>query len=239
MSVIWHDLECGSYDADLDLWLELARERGDAVLDIGAGTGRTALHLAAAGINVTALDCEAELLDALGDRAQSQGLEVETVVADARSFSLYRQFSLCIVPMQTIQLLGGTAGRQRFLGCAREHLGEGGRLAIALADELDLFEVVDGQPAPLPDVRELDGIVYSSRPTAVRAEDDGFVLERRRETVFIDGRLDVELDRIRLDGLDADTLEAEASAAGLRPTGRRVIEPTDDYTGSVVVILGG
>ncbi len=36
MSVIWHDLECGAYAEDLELWRSLADEYGDLVLDIGA-----------------------------------------------------------------------------------------------------------------------------------------------------------------------------------------------------------
>ena len=54
--VAWHDTECGSYDADLPLWRELAG--AGPVLDVGAGTGRVALDLAARGASVTALDVE-------------------------------------------------------------------------------------------------------------------------------------------------------------------------------------
>jgi SAM-dependent methyltransferase len=237
VSVVWHDLECGSYAEDLPLWRDLAGRVSGPVLDVGAGTGRTALDLARAGHAVTALDLDTELLAGL--RARAGALGVTTVVADARAFSLPQQFGLCIVPMQTIQLLGGAAGRMSFLRCAREHVREDGLIAIAIAGELDLFEVIEGGPAPLPDVVEADGIVYCSRPTAVRADGDGFVLERRRETVAADGTLEAELDLIHLDRLDADTLEGEAAAVGLRPAGRTVIAPTSDYVGSLVVMLGG
>jgi hypothetical protein len=185
---------------------------------------------------VTALDLDDELLAQL--RARAGGLDVTTVVADARAFGLGRRFGLCIVPMQTIQLLEGAAGRSRFLGCALVHLQPGGVLAIALADELELFDAADGATA-LPDVVECDGVIYSSRPTAVRADGDGFVLERRRETVTAAGALSVERNSIRLDRLDADALEREAAAAGLRLAGRMTIAPTRDYVGSVVVLLGG
>ncbi|MBV9839279.1 MAG: hypothetical protein JO156_14285, partial [Solirubrobacterales bacterium] len=55
MSVVWHDLECGSYHEDLELWRELARRHGDPVLEIGAGTGRVSLELARRGHRVVAL----------------------------------------------------------------------------------------------------------------------------------------------------------------------------------------
>ena len=61
-SVIWHELECGSYTEDLELWRGLAREAGGPVLDVGAGTGRVTLELARQGNTVTALDLDEELL---------------------------------------------------------------------------------------------------------------------------------------------------------------------------------
>jgi len=165
------------------------------------------------------------------------GVDVSTVVADARDFALGTTFALCIVPMQTIQLLGGPDGRRSFLECARWHLGPGGVMAIALAEELECFEIIEGAPGPLPDVTELDGVVYSSRPVAVRDDGDGFTLERRRETVSSDGRLLVDDNRIHLDDLSAETLEDEARAAGLRPVDRVSIAATEDYVGTTVVIL--
>jgi SAM-dependent methyltransferase len=235
MSVIWHDLECGGYVEDLHLWRELAERYGDPVLDVGAGTGRISLDLARHGHAVTALDHDPSLLAEL--RRRASGVELTTVLADARDFALGAQFALCVMPMQTIQLLGGADGRAGFLRCAHRHLRAGGLLAIALTDELEIYEVPDGSPVPLPDICERDGVVYSSQPTAVRADSDGFVLERRRETVSADGRLVVSRDAIRLDRLDAAGLEHEAAQVGLTPAGRSSIPATVDYVGSAVVML--
>jgi SAM-dependent methyltransferase len=233
-SVIWHELECGSYTEDLELWRALARGSGDPVLDVGAGTGRVTLELARDGHAVTALDLDGELLAPL---AVAGGVDVSTVVADARDFSLETTFALCIVPMQTIQLLGGSRQRRAFLACAGRHLRPGGTLAIAIADELEPFDA-DADPfvvAPLPDVCERDGVVYSSRPTAIRERDGGVVLERRRETVSAGGELAVERDEVTLDSVSAETLEREGVEAGLEPSGRTQIPATDDYVASVVV----
>jgi SAM-dependent methyltransferase len=235
MSVVWHDVECGGYARDLAVWRSLAEESGDPILDIGAGAGRVTLDLARHGYSVTALDVDAELLDALAQRARE--LPVQTVVADAREFELGSRFPLCIVPMQTIQLLGGEEGRASFLRRARDHLLEGGTLAIAITGGLELFDVADGAPPPLPDIAEIDGVVYSSQPTAVRPDGDGFVLERRRETITADGSRSVEEDRIHLDGLSADELVAEALRAGLDKAGTTTVPPTPDHVGSEVVIF--
>jgi hypothetical protein len=102
---------------------------------------------------------------------------------------------------------------------------------------LELFEVVEGAPGPLPDIREIDGVVYSSLPTAVRADRDGFLLERRRERVSMSGERTVADDVIRLDRLSGAQLEAEANAAGLRPADHRTVAPTAEYVGSDVVML--
>jgi SAM-dependent methyltransferase len=237
VSVIWHDLECGAYAQDLPLWRELAARYGDPVLDVGAGTGRVTLALARAGHSVTALDIDDALLAEL--RTRAGGLGVSTVVADARRFVLQRRFSLCLVPMQTIQLLGGSEGRAAFLRCAGDHLADGGVLAVAIADRLDLFDEADGTPPLLPDICERDGVVYSSRPTAVRADGGGFVLERERQVVTADGMLSSEIDRIRLDRIDAGALEREGVAQGLLPAGRARVAQTEDHVGSAVVILRG
>ena len=240
--VIWHDVECASYVEDLPLWRSLAAEYGDPVLDVGAGTGRVTLDLARAGYMVTALDRDPELLAALderlGDNSRKARVIPQTVVADARDFDLGEtRFPLVIVPMQTIQLLGGPDGRASFLRCARRHMAPGGALAVAIAEVLDLYEVVDGMPMPMPDVREVDGIVYSSQPTAVRADRRGFVLERRREIVSLEGDMTVEENLIRLDRLTMRELEREGEAAGFTRGGRAHVPATEDYSGSEVVVL--
>jgi SAM-dependent methyltransferase len=236
-TVIWHDLECGSYTEDLALWLALADAHPGPVLDVGAGTGRVALALARAGHPVTALDREPVLLDALARRADAAALAVTTLLADAREFSLPEPVGLCLVPMQTVQLLSGAGDRAALLRCARRALAPGGRLALAIADALEPFEVATGDPAPLPDVSEIDGTVYASRPLAVRPDGDGFVLERRRETVTPDGRLVAEADRVRLQRLSAGELEREGAAAGFAVGPRGSIATTPDYVGSTVVML--
>ena len=235
--VVWHDVECGFYAEDLPLWRDLATISGGPVLDIGAGTGRVSLHLAGHGHTVVALDRSADLLAAL--RARTGGLAIETVVADARAFDVGdRRFGLILVPMQTAQLLGGPDGRAAFLRCARTALAPGGLIAIAIADALETFDEVRCLP-PLPDIREIDGIVYASRPISVHNEPEGAVITRVRETVDTAGNRTVEEDRIMLDHLEPATLEAEGAAAGLTVLPARLIPETDDYVGSTVVMLRG
>ncbi len=234
--VLWHDIECGGYDLDLPLWRELAAREGAPVLDVGAGTGRVTLDLARRGHEVVALDLSAELLGALCERAA--GLAITTVTADARDFAIDRRFPIVMVPMQTVQLLGGAAGRARFLARVREHLTPGGLLAVALADALEAFDADHDHP-PVPDLREVDGVVYASRPMAIRDLGDRAAIERVREVVARDGTRTVSDDVIELDRVDADELAAEAGAFGLRAQAPRRIPATLEYVGSTVVMLRG
>jgi SAM-dependent methyltransferase len=227
-TVIWHDLECGAYREDLALWRRLARSADGPVLDLGAGTGRVSLDLARRGHRVIALDHDAELLAALQDRARAASLAVTTMLADARDFVVGESVSLGLVPMQTVQLLGGSADRLALLRCAHRALGPGGRLALAVADVGQRLRGAVG---------EFDGTVYSSRPLAIHAQDDGFVLERRRETVTPVGELTTEPDLILLQAIDPSELEAEGRAAGFTVAPREQIATSAEYVGSVVVML--
>jgi SAM-dependent methyltransferase len=235
-TVIWHDVECGAYDLDLPLWRELADREGSPVLDVGAGTGRVALDLARRGHEVVALDRDPDLLAAL--RMRAGDLPVTTVAADARRLDLGRHFPLIIVPMQTAQLLGGPEGRARFLAGARDHLASGGLLAAALADALDTFDEEHDQP-PLPDMIDVDGVVYASRPVAVRDLGDRAAIDRVREIVARDGTRTVSDDVIELDRVEADALAAEAAAFGLRAEAPRRVAQTLEYVGSTVAMLRG
>ena len=235
--VIWHDVECGGYEADLPLWRDLADAAGGPLLEIGSGTGRVALDLAARGFDVAALDSDAALVGALDERARERALAVPASVADARSFVLPRDgFALIFAPMQVVQLMGGPDGRASMLARVREHLAPGGVFAAALADPFDGFPAEEVGP-PLPDVREQDGFVYSSLPLGALSDGDSLLVDRLRQLVDPGGRLTESRDQVRLQLISAEQLEAEAGAAGLRPAGRRRIEATDSHVGSTVVLL--
>ena len=253
--VIWHDLECGSYRADLPLWRELAAQCSGPILDIGAGTGRVALDLARAGYGVTAVELDPILLGALSERGG--GLDVEPVCADARSFELARHdFALCVVPMQTIQLLGGSTERVRALKRARAHLRPGGLVACAILSELEPFDCADGEIGPRPETVRVHGALYVSRPVRVAERVGGVLIERERRVLGAEnggagGNAGAEgptsgrsalsqtsvRDVIELDVLSAEELEREAVEAGLLVEPARKVAATKDHVGSAVVML--
>jgi SAM-dependent methyltransferase len=236
-AAIWHDVECASYEADLPLWRELAEAANGPILDLGCGTGRVALDLAARGHDLTGIDSEPSLVATLTARARERGLRVRAGTADARSFELSGQsFALAIAPMQVAQLLGGSEGRAAMLACVRRHLRAGGRLAVALADPLEGVPDEEELAPPLPDVREEEGWVYSSTPVGVREESGATAIDRLRQAVSPSGELDEFVATIVLDSLTPGELESEAGD-GWVVKERRNVPPTTDYVGSVVVVL--
>lgn len=232
-AVAWHDAECGGYGADLPLWDRMARERGGPILDLGAGTGRVALRLAARGHDVVAVDSDPEFLVALRARASARTRAIETVAADARELDLGRRFPLILAPMQLAHLLGGPPGRGRAFSAARRHLARGGAFALAVLQEP---LPPSGTPDPLPDVREIDGWFHSSLPLEVRVEEEWIELIRLRQVVGPGGEFSEELETTRLDRLPPATLDRELAAAGLRVVSSEAIAATDEHVGSLVVV---
>jgi SAM-dependent methyltransferase len=228
-AIVWHDLECGAYTADLELWRSLASHHaGDsAVLDIGSGSGRVALALARSGSQVIALERDALLAAECARRAAD--LPVTVICADACAFTLDAPVPLAIVPMQTVHLL---EDRPAFLRCARAALRPGGLLALALlGDGVAPFDFeLDA------DTVELDGVLYASTPTALRQRAGQVVLERRRSRRDAAGEA-TTLDVICLTALDAATLVTEGAAGGFALSSILRVPPTDVHAGSEIVIL--
>jgi len=234
LDALWHDLECGPYGEDLPLWRALAAEAGGPVLDVGAGTGRVTLDLASHGVPVVAVDVDGSLLETLERRAA--GLPVATVAADAREIDLGRRFPLVIVPMQTLQLLGGREGRAAFLRRALAHLEPGGLLAVAVADPLECFDEDHDLPPP-PDVFELDRVRYASRLLSVVEDDGRAAIHRRRYVIGPADRFAFHDAVIHLDRVLPDRLADEAAALGFRVESPRFVPETEEYLGSTVVML--
>jgi len=230
---IWHDVECGAYGADFPVWDGLADRCGDPILELGAGTGRLAIHLARRGHRVIGLDHDPELIAAQGERAA--GLPVTPLLADACGFELPEPVALALAPMQLLQMLADRAERLACLDSIAAQLLPGGRVAAAMVEGMP--EPEEGDPL-LPDVREVDGWVYSSLPLEAVVGPQRIVVRRLRQKVSPAGDLTDALDEVTICTLTAEMLEAEAAEVGLVPIERLYIDPTADHVGSTVVVLG-
>jgi len=234
--LVWHEVECGDYTADLPLWEELADQTDKPIMELGCGAGRVTLHLAQRnGLLVIGLDHNRELVEAVWEKGH--GTMGDAEYEDVRGFeAMATKFSLVIAPMQLIQLLADSQERIACLGCAVDSMLPAARAAFAIVEDMPVLPPGTSAP-PLPDVRQVEGWIYSSLPLEPIARPDSILLRRLRQTVDPDGNMSEELNEIELALLSAETLEEEGRAVGLRPTGRREIPSTEAHVGSTVVLF--
>ena len=117
---------------DIPFYVQLAREsavQGLPVLELGCGTGRVTLPIAAARVDVTGLDASAAMLAVARAKATDPGNPV-WVEGDMANFRLDRAFGLVIIPFRSFLLLLTVEQQLSCLRCIREHLVAGGRLAL-------------------------------------------------------------------------------------------------------------
>jgi hypothetical protein len=238
-SAIWQEVEFGSYSADIALWIELAESFGDPVLELGAGAGRVALELASRGHRVLTLERDATLAEGLERAAEEQRLDISVFVGDLDSpddLQHLEQARLAIGPLHVIQLVDPGI-RPALLGRLGELLAPGATLTLTLVDEATLLNTGTAAPRILPDMKELDGWVYSSEPLWVQVGDQTLTVRRLRERVDPGGRMDRSVHDDVLHRLSPERLEDEAVSAGLTRAGRRRITYGPNEADSVVVFL--
>jgi SAM-dependent methyltransferase len=232
-AVLWQDVEYGAYTGDLDAWERLAEAYEGPVLELGCGSGRVALHLGRRGHRVWGLDSDPELVAQTQARAESEGLEVHATRGDATELELDREFGLVLAPMQLVQVLGGPAMRAATLRGVAAHLRQGGAFAAAIIEAPSLEP---GTPALLPDVKEVDGWVYSSLPVSVAQDHGRLEIRRVRQIVSPGGEITEDRHTESLDLIDPGEVEREAEAAGLSLAERIAIPSTDGYIGATAVV---
>lgn len=232
----WNEVECGGYTADMALWEELADRTDDPIMELGCGAGRVTLHLARRGTSlVIGVDRDPSLVNRIWEQA-SPRMSGDAEIGDVRDFDFATRFGLVLAPMQLIQLLADSQERLACLSCVTEHLLPGGLAAFAIVEELP--EIPSGDVAPpLPDVRQVEGWIYSSLPLEPLIDDSSIRLRRLRQTVDPDGNMSEEMNEISLATLSAERLEAEGAEVGLRPLDRRWIPATEAHVGSTVVLF--
>ena len=119
---------------DVDWYRDKAQSSGGPVLELGAGTGRITLAIAAAGIPIHALDSDDAMLERLRLKLESAPADVRartTVVAgDMRTFDLAERFALIICPYRAFLHNVTEADRVACLAKVRQHLRPSGRFAF-------------------------------------------------------------------------------------------------------------
>ena len=147
-AVALYDLVYASYDDDLSLYEEFARRGESPVLELGAGTGRVALHHARHGLRVVALDSSPRMLARLEAALDPEAARrVRLVHGDMRDFDLGgERFDLIYCALDTFEHLLTTADQLSALRCVAEHLSPGGAFVL----ELRSLTAVDWSDEPSP-----------------------------------------------------------------------------------------
>jgi len=117
-----YDVEDGSYDADYPLTEQWARSLGGPLLDLACGTGTMAIRMAEQGFQVTGVDIIPEMIEWASQKALSQGVSIDWVVADARMFHLQKQFPFIYMLGNAFQHFLSRADQEALLARVREHL---------------------------------------------------------------------------------------------------------------------
>ena len=146
---------------DVRFYVEQARLSGGSVLELGSGTGRVAIPIARAGVEVVGLESSTAMLreaqrktGAASEASAGVPLWVE---GDMRDFSLGRKFALVIIPFRGFLSLLSVGEQLDCLRHIRGHLAPGGRLIFdVFVPDLDMLTDDDSTPFYVEDVRHPD-----------------------------------------------------------------------------------
>jgi SAM-dependent methyltransferase len=117
---------------DVDFYVQLAKEAGGPVVELGVGTGRIAVPVAAAGVRVIGIDSSRGMLEVCAEAVAHAGLSdlVDLRLGDLRMPPVHDRVRLVMCPFRSYLHLHSDDERLEALRAARELLVEGGRLAF-------------------------------------------------------------------------------------------------------------
>ncbi len=155
----YYDLEYRGFTEDLDFFMQYALQMDPKkrlpLLELGCGTGRLSIALAAEGFRVVAVDVSEGMMAVCRESAQARGVsgKLELVQADMRDLSRLDQlesgqFNMACCALNTFAYLTSTEDQLRVLRAVHPLLVQHGLLIVDLAPPLPhLLPPQDGEVA--------------------------------------------------------------------------------------------
>ena len=147
---------------DLAFYTGLAETAGGPVLELGCGTGRVSLAIAAKGIDVVGVDISPLMIEAAQAKATQRKLTERCIfqTGDMVDVHLADRYPLVIMPFRSFQSMLNVEEQKAALATAAAHLQDGGTLALDVfqPDVAQLgIEHDETVPFHVRDVKQADG----------------------------------------------------------------------------------
>jgi len=120
-------------EGDVEFYVKQAGRTGGPVLDLGCGTGRIAMPLARAGLQVVGLDRSLHMLRVARSKVTDDD-DVTFVRGNMARFNLGRRFRFMLIAYRAFQHLLTPAEQRSCLQRVHRHLIAGGRFVVHLFD---------------------------------------------------------------------------------------------------------
>ena len=154
-----YDRVFADLDHDVPFYVQQALASGGPVLELGSGTGRVALALAAASIEVHGVDVSPRMVQRAREKAEAAGLAnaCRFQQGDMRTVRLGLRFPLVIMPFRSFQNMLSVDDQRAALATVDAHLEAGGCLAFdVFAPDPRMLATDDPAPFHVRDVRQPD-----------------------------------------------------------------------------------
>jgi len=115
---------------DVAFYVDEAVRSGGPVLELGVGTGRIAVPIAAAGIEVVGVDLSAGMLDVARERAALAGVRLDLRRGDMRQPPVEGAFPLVLIPFRSLLHMETDGDRRGVLRAVAGLLAPGGRFVF-------------------------------------------------------------------------------------------------------------